>query len=349
MENENRNKAIEVQDKTEDEVVIEVIRGDNEKGSDDTSDDQNQTLKVKKVLENIVSESVFQRILKVYRKHFKGRFLRMMGVLVVIALIAVVVFNTIVNRNFTVSFYQIRSDKVSDNIRIIVLADLHNKEYGEKNSKLIGKIKSLHPDLIVYAGDMMNYKNSNYSVLFDLSDKLSDIAPIYACYGNHELDQWLFEDKSFTDKLEEHDVTLLSNEAMDVTVGRTTMQFIAISDDTEQFDIPTNNAKKFLEGLEPTNECRICLVHFPEMFLEKLQNRDIDIAFCGHAHGGLIRLPKIGGLYSPGEGLFPTLTSGVNEMDDGTQVVVSRGLGTSSIWPRINNQPELVVVDVCWY
>ena len=349
MENDNLNKALEAQEKTEDELVIEVMRGDNEKSADDSSYDHNPTQRVKTIIENITSESVFKRLIRVYRQHFKGRFLRILGALVVVSMVAVIVFNTIVNRNFTVSFYQLRSDKVSDNIRIIVLADLHNREYGKKNSKLIDKIKALHPDLIVYAGDMMNYKNSDYSVLFDLSDKLSVIAPIYACYGNHEIDQWLFRDKTFTSQLEEHNVTLLSNEAMEVTVGRTTMQLIAISDGVEQFDVPTNNAKRFLETLEPTNECRICLVHFPEMFLEKLQNRGIDIAFCGHAHGGLIRLPKIGGLYSPGEGLFPTLTAGVNEMEDGTQVIISRGLGTSGILPRINNQPELVVADICWY
>ena len=207
----------------------------------------------------------------------------------------------------------------------------------------------LRPDLIVYAGDMMNYRNSDYSVLFNLSDQLSEIAPIYACYGNNELDQYLFEDKQFTMQLISHNVRLLSNKAVDVEVGSTVIQMIAISDDAKQFDIETNNSKKFLEGLEPTNNCRICLTHYPELFKNKLLNRGIDIAFTGHAHGGLIRLPRIGGLYSTGEGFLPDFTSGVIQVEDGAQVVVSRGLGNSSIIPRINNQPELVVTDICWY
>ncbi len=255
----------------------------------------------------------------------------------------------VINRNFTVSFYQIRCEKVSDNIRIIELADLHNNEFGKGNSKLIARIKELSPDLIFYGGDMMNYKNSDYSVLFDLSDKLSEIAPIYACYGNNELDQYLFEDKKFASQFKAHHVNLLSNEAVDVKVKNTTLQLVAISDDLKQYDIESNNAKKFIESLEPTDNCRICLTHYPELFHQKLLDKGIDIAFTGHAHGGLIRLPYIGGLYSTGEGFRPHFTSGVVEAKDGTQVVVSRGLGNSSIIPRLNNQPELVVVDICWY
>lgn len=346
MNKSSRNEAFDSIANNDEELVVEIIRGDN---GDEQRDESDQTANVAKALENLAVESIPKRVWKFYKTHFKGRFLRTVSVLAVIAVIVILIGNIIANKSFTVTFYQVRSEKVSNNIRIIELADLHNKEYGKNNSKLVDRIASLHPDLIVYAGDMMNYKNSDYSVLFDLSDRLCKIAPIYACYGNNELDQYLFEDRSFTDKLEQHNVTLLSNEAKDVTVGRTRLQFVAISDGLKQFDVKTNNAKKFIEKLAPTNDCRICLTHYPELFLEKLQNRDIDIALTGHAHGGVVRLPKIGGIYSSGEGFLPTLTSGVNKMEDGTQVVVSRGLGTSSFFPRINNRPELVVVDICWY
>ena len=281
------------------------------------------------------------------------------GIIAFLLVVAVATFgiNYLVNQNFTVSFYQITSDKVSSNIRIVELSDLHNSQYGKNNSELISKIKSLKPDLIVYAGDMMNEGDSDYSVLFDLSDELCKIAPIYACYGNNELDQQLFYDKTFRKQLERHNVTLLSNEAADVEVDNTVLQLVAISDNLDQFDVSTNNGKKFIERLEPSSNCRICLTHYPELFNEKLQNRDIDIAFTGHAHGGQIRVPYFGGLYSTGEGFLPRFTEGVVTVEDGTKVVVSRGLGNSNEAaiiknigiPRINNQPELVVVDICWY
>ena len=349
MDKNKRNEAIEALENNDEELVVEIMRGDNEHSNGENVEDNDKNAHIAGIISKLGSENITGRIAKLYRKHFKGRVLRILGVLAVIVVIAVLCSNIIINKNFAVTFYQIRSEKVSNNIRIIELADLHNKQYGKDNIKLIDKIEALHPDLIVYAGDMMNYKNSDYSVLFDLSDKLSEIAPIYACYGNNELDQFLFQDREFTKKLEEHGVELLSNEATEVTVGRSKIQLIAISDGVKQYDVETNNAKKFVEKLEPTDDCRICLTHYPELFKEKLLDKNIDIAFTGHAHGGLIRLPKIGGIYSSGEGFLPTLTSGVNEMDDGTLVVVSRGLGSSDIIPRINNQPELVVTDICWY
>lgn len=334
-------------DNSDEELVIEVMRSDNEQS--EPADDNDKNEHIAGIISKLGSENIARWFAKLYRKHFKGRLFRSLCILVTIMLIAVLCVNIVKNKNFTVTFYQIQSEKVSDNIRIIELADLHNKQYGENNSKLIKRIEALHPDLIFYAGDMMNYKDNDYTVLFDLSDELSKIAPIYACYGNNELDQYLFEDKQFTKNLEMHGVELLSNEKTEVTVGRSKIQLIALSEGLKQYDVETNNGKKFIEKLEPTELCRICLTHYPELFLEKLQGKDIDIAFTGHAHGGLIRLPRIGGIYSTGEGFLPTLTSGVNEMEDGNKVVVSRGLGSSGFIPRINNQPELVVTDICWY
>lgn len=349
MDKNKRYEAMEALENNDEELVIEVMRGDGEQSRDENSENNDKNAHISSVISNLGRESISQWISKLYKNHFKGRVLRILCVFIVVAIIAILWSNIEINKNFTVTFYQIRSEKVSDNIRIIELADLHNQQYGKNNKLLIDKIESLHPDLIFYAGDMMNYKDSDYSVLFDLSDALSKIAPIYACYGNNELDQYLFIDKEFTKKLETHGVNLLSNESTEVVVGRSKLQLVAISDGLEQYDVKTNNAKKFIENIEPTDSCRICLTHYPELFLEKLQNKDIDIAYTGHAHGGLIRLPKIGGIYSTGEGFLPTLTSGVNEMEDGTRVVVSRGLGSSSFFPRINNQPELVVTDICWY
>ncbi|MBQ7718632.1 MAG: metallophosphoesterase family protein [Clostridia bacterium] len=349
MDKNIRDEAFKELENNDEELVVEVMRGDSDQSHDENSESTDKHAGMASIISKLGQESLSQRISKFYKNHFKGRVLRIFGVIILIAIITILCSNLAINKNFTVTFYQIRSDKVSDNIRIVELADLHNNQFGKNNKQLIDKIKSLHPDLIFYAGDMMNYKNSNYSVLFDLSDKLCEIAPIYACYGNNELDQYLFEDKEFTKNFEKHGVNLLSNEAEEIVVGKTKIQLVAISDDLEQYDVETNNAKKFIENIEPTNACRICLTHYPELFFEKLQNKGIDIAFTGHAHGGLIRLPKIGGVYSTGEGFLPKLTSGVNEMEDGTQVVVSRGLGSSSFFPRINNQPELVVADICWY
>ena len=87
------------------------------------------------------------------------KIVKIVALVLVVAIVATVGVNIILNRNFTVSFYQVRSDKVTDNIRVVELADLHNATYGKDNEKLVAKVKALKPDLIFYAGDMMNYKN----------------------------------------------------------------------------------------------------------------------------------------------------------------------------------------------
>lgn len=268
---------------------------------------------------------------------------------VLIFAIALIVVNVFQNKCFETSYYYVKTEKAMDNIRIIELSDLHNAQYGENNIDLINKIDSLNPDLIFYCGDMMNCGDSDYSKLFDLSDKLSEIAPIYACFGNNEYQHYLSIDKEFKEKIAEHNVTLLSNETLDIRVKNTKIQLVAVSEGVKQYDTPTNNAKKLVESLEPTDSMRICLTHYPELFLDKLLDKDMNLAFTGHAHGGLIRIPYIGGLYSEGEGLLPKLTEGIQTAKDGTRVVISRGLGNSGHFMRINNKPELVVVDLNWY
>ncbi len=284
-------------------------------------------------------------------RHNKGRrAVRIVMAALAAAAILTVTVNLIINQSFGVTFYQIRCAKIADDIRIVELADLHNQVFGDRNQKLVGAIRSLEPDLIVYAGDMINEEDGDYSVLFDLSDQLSEIAPIYACYGNNELRRYWRADKELPQKLAEHRVTLLSDEALDVAVGGNVLQFIAVTDDSEHFDIVGKSyyrSKAFLEQLEPTESCRVCLTHYPVLFRDKLLHQGIDVAFTGHAHGGLIRLPVLGGLFSPGEGFLPDFTSGVVTAEDGAQVVISRGLGNSVFLPRINNPPELVVVDLC--
>ncbi|MFQ8733842.1 MAG: hypothetical protein ACLSAC_27290 [Enterocloster bolteae] len=93
---------------------------------------------------------------------------------------------------------------------------------------------------------------------------------------------------------------------------------------------------------------KLLLVHYPEYFLDGIEDLPIDLALCGHAHGGIIRIPFVGGVYAGEQGFFPELTEGMHELGNST-VIVSRGLGNSHKIPRINNKPELVVIDVNWY
>ena len=108
-----------------------------------------------------------------------------------------------------------------------------------------------------------------------------------------------------------------------------------------------------LEDFAAQSGYKMLLVHYPEYYAEDtgaLIGKDIDMALCGHAHGGQVRLPFLGALYTPDQGFLPTLTAGLHQIGD-TSLIISRGLGDGkgTPVPRINNPPELVIVDINWF
>ncbi len=281
-----------------------------------------------------------KKYLKLLSKYKK----RIIAVLLIIVL-AVCIYNIADQSKIDVSFYQVVSEKVSDNVRIVVLADLHLKEFGENNSKLVEKIRNLSPDIIACVGDMNMTDDEDYSVVVTLCEQLVEIAPTYYCLGNNEYEAMLFNDSKIDEDIAATGVHVLNDESEVVTINDTKLNIGGLSQGPEQFE---RYGHKFFDKYIEEDYFKLLLVHYPDEFLGVLEDYPIDLALCGHAHGGLVRLPFIGGLYSTGEGFLPELTEGYHTISN-SNIIISRGLGKSSIWPRLNNPPELVVVDLCWY
>lgn len=269
---------------------------------------------------------------------------RLIAVLVIIVL-AVCIYNVADQSKIDVTFYQVVSDKVSDNIRIVVLADLHLKEFGENNSELVEKVGNLNPDIIACVGDMNMTDNEDYSIVITLCEQLVEIAPTYYCLGNNEYEAMLFNGSKIDEDVAATGVHVLDDESEIVTVNDTKLNIGGLSQGPDQFE---RYGHDFFDKYIEEDYFKLLLVHYPDEFQGVLEDYPIDLALCGHAHGGLVRLPFIGGLYSTGEGIFPELTEGYHTIGN-SNIIISRGLGKSSIWPRLNNPPELVVVDLCWY
>lgn len=252
--------------------------------------------------------------------------------------------------NIDTTFYQVKSDKVNNNIRAVVLSDLHQKEFGKDNVRLVNKIRNLKPDVIFIVGDMVNYSSKDYSVDLKLCRQLVKLCDVYYSYGNHETSLFLFKDygKDFIKDLKATGVTVLDKRCVDVTVGNTTISVGAICGGENQLK---KSSYDFLEKFTDTDEFTLLLCHQPEVFLSgKLDSYPIDLALCGHTHGGEVILPYFGGLYSKNQGFFPEYDYGKFEREkSGTNIIISRGLGTSSALKRFNNDPEIVVVDIDWY
>jgi len=238
-----------------------------------------------------------------------------------------------------------------DGYRIVVISDLHAARYGENNSHLVASVRNAQPDVIVITGDLIDRFQTIKPVAAQLEiadtlvGQLTPIAHVYYITGNHEWDSGVIEELFAI--LESHGVRILRNEytLIEPAGADGTAIILAGIDDPNG---PANMIKpqNLVENIfAAEGECfTIVLVH-RNHHLPLFSELGVDLVLCGHAHGGIVRLPFTDGLIGPRIELFPTYTSGVYSMG-GTNMVVSRGLGNHLGWTRFLNNPQLVVVEL---
>lgn len=253
-----------------------------------------------------------------------------------------------------VTRYEIVSDKLSGNVRIVHLSDLHCSEFGEGNAALIARIAEQTPDLIVMTGDMINGHEQRTEVAEALIESLSEIAPVYASMGNHEKANEHMYRSDITKLYEEAGAVVLEKEYQDIEIRGQKIRIGGLLG----YGLPEKYAKTgeaveseytYIAEMQKTDNLTLLLCHYPTCWIHNrlLDEWDVDVVFSGHEHGGQIRLPWLGGVYAPDRGFFPGHTSGVLHDQDGNRaLVISRGLGSTGWVPRLNNVPEIVVVDI---
>ena len=278
-----------------------------------------------------------------------SRILVIACIFLAIDLIVIGLWHYIVHEENTleVSFYHLQSDKVESGFRIVQLSDLHLHEFGEKNSELVDWVRRLEPDIIVITGDMNNHFDDDTHVVTELCSQLVEITDVYYVMGNHEWVDYIDRHTTIKADIVATGVTMLDNSYIVTELNGNRVVIAGLVNEVSNYD--KYNGTKFMDRFMGEDGFKLLLVHYPEYFLGKLNDYTIDLAMCGHTHGGIIRIPVLGGLYSSDQGFFPELYQGMQTVDGGSTVVVSRGLGGDSNIPRINNNPEIVVVDVNWY
>lgn len=288
-------------------------------------------------------ELVRQKTAKMKRRR-RRRLLVLIPMLLLLSVAGLVVSQIIMNRHFVTTYYYLRSEKVTTDIKLAVLSDLHNQEYGARNRDLIEAIRAEQPDLICIIGDMVNQDDGEVSSLYRLCESLGEIAPIYYTLGNHEgaLMYSQLDAIPLDTELEDRGVNMLINRSVSWEKEGTTVRLIGVAIDESGYD---RWAKDMLEKAWNQDGYKIVLSHFPGLYENKLKDADFDLALAGHYHGGLICIPGVGGLYHPETGFFPKYWGGQYEMTKGT-LIVSRGMGNHGWIPRINNRPELVMIEI---
>lgn len=274
----------------------------------------------------------------------RKRWLLCAGLLPLLALICFLAVQMAGNRHFETTRYTLRSEKVTDPFRLAVLSDLHSAKYGDDNRDLVEAIRTEQPDLILMIGDMVSKDDRDFSVLYRLCEALADTAPIYYTLGNHEgtLMYSQLDSIPLDKKLSERGVHVLINQSAQWQKGNTTVYLAGIAVEAAGYD---QWAREKMENFWTRDGYKIVLSHFPDLYESKLRDASFDLALAGHYHGGLIRIPGVGGLYHPETGFFPRFWGGQYPMTHGT-LIVSRGMGGHGLIPRINNRPELVIIDV---
>jgi len=272
-------------------------------------------------------------------------------IIAIFIVIGLIIFFIHENNSIGITKYKYVNSKLPkgfNSYKIIQISDLHNKNY---NGKLTEKIKETNPDIIVITGDLIDRRNTKIDVAIKLIKKINTIAPIYYVSGNHE--QLSGKYNELKKELEKLNVGIIDNSYITLSKNKNKdkIGLMGIADpsilqseknylfaDNSQY--VKNSIAKLLE--EADTDFNILLSHRPEQF-NIYKDMNMDLVFSGHAHGGQIRLPIVGGLVAPNQGLLPKYTQGVYTSDS-TSMVVSRGLGNSIFPFRVFNPPELVMV-----
>lgn len=243
-----------------------------------------------------------------------------------------------------ISRYEVKSQKLPesfDGFKIVQLSDLHGAEFGEDGMELVEKVKELEPDMIALTGDFVT-DEGDLAAVEKLAARLVKLCPVYFISGNHEFGSGLAV--KVRNILERAGVKYLSNEYLTIIRGEDEILLGGVEDPLAYADMlsPDELAQKMNDAAP--DAFKILLGHrnywmteYPELL--------VDLIFCGHAHGGLIRIPGVGGLIGTDRRLFPDFDAG--EYNNGRYtLIVSRGLGNSVPIPRVFNRPEIVCVEL---
>ncbi len=264
--------------------------------------------------------------------------------------IVIILFCNFQNKHLETTHYTYAAEQLGADLegyRIVQISDLHNAKFGKNNQKLVDRIRECEPDMIVLTGDLVdsNYTNVDRAVQF--VDEIVKICPVYYVTGNHEY--WL--EKSEYDELMDGligaGVVILDDQVVEISRGDAKFRLVGLDDKSladGTLGTLLNNTHNVVHEDSDEREFTVVLAHEPQYFA-RYAGTGVDLVLSGHAHGGQFRLPFVGGIVAPDQGFLPEYTAGEYYMN-GTEMIVSRGLGNSVIPVRLFNFPEIVCVEL---
>ncbi len=275
---------------------------------------------------------------------------RLVRTSVIGCLLVLVIWTVWGNTALTLNCLTITSEKLPeafDGYRIAHVSDLHNAEIGDGNETLLSLLREAEPDLIAITGDLIDSRDTDVGVALRFAQGAMEIAPCYYVPGNHEAR--VSEYAVLKAGLLAQGVVVLEDKALVLERSGEEIRLLGVSDPSFQTsylfgDSETVMNQKLQKFSIAETDFTILLSHRPELF-EVYAERHIDLVLSGHAHGGQFRLPFVGGLVAPNQGLFPQYDAGLY-VEENTNMVVSRGIGNSIIPFRFYNRPEVILIEL---
>lgn len=276
----------------------------------------------------------------------------LISVCTLIAVLLVLIIWTIWgNTALMVSTVTVSSNRIPtafNGFLIAQVSDLHNAVFGENNAELLQILSECKPNIIVVTGDLVDAEHTDIDVALDFAKEAAHIAGTYYVTGNHEGSLSQYDE--LKTGLESMGGVVLEDASMQLEYNGEKVTLIGLSDPSFTLkgnmlgEVPAMVDTKLRGLIGDKDDYTILLSHRPELF-ETYVNCGVDLVLSGHAHGGQFRLPFIGGLVAPNQGLFPKYDAGLYTKGD-TNMIVCRGLGNSIIPIRFNNRPEIVLLEL---
>lgn len=279
--------------------------------------------------------------------------------IILVAFVLFIVNSYVENRRLNVNEYIIKSKKIPsefDGYKIVAIADLHNSTFGKDNKRLLSRINSLKPDSIIIAGDMLVAKpNRQIDIPVTFMKELSKQYDIYYANGNHEKRALIYPEvygdmgKKYTKEMSKLPIEWLSNRS--ISIERNGLKIVIYG-----LDMKASYYKRFAKlpmkeeyliqelGQPDMDLFNILIAHNP-IYFEEYANWGADLTISGHNHGGMIRLPFVGGIISPQVEMFPKFDRGLFEYKN-RKMILTSGLGNHTIKLRFMNVPEIVSITL---
>lgn len=264
------------------------------------------------------------------------------GRILCLTLVAFILVQIYENLTFQITEEVIASPQIPkgfDDFKIAHVSDLHNKDWGQN---LVQAMAKAQPDVILITGDTLDSNRPQEDIALTFVKEMVAIAPVYYVSGNHEIrlgQRWEKASQAF----QQAGAHPLDDAFVQLRRGSDQIRLLGVTDPYSEAD-EVKKVRDTIQGLQAEDGYEILLSHRPELF-PTYAKLNVDLVLSGHAHGGQVRLPILGGLIAPNQGFFPNYSEGIHRRQ-ATTMVISRGLGNSIIPWRIANPPELIILTL---